>query len=236
VVSGRHVWELFWDVDKALFNELTDLLDISFVTHRFADHLDLDVVNRLISRGKLVVVPSGMENLCLNGVIGFERGEKRDLYSLGQDEMSIRVESFGGSYRGANAADLDMRIYKMAIQEKLNILHLGEHDYRKMAGFRGGAFNPVKVKDVHLLITPVPCTDNEQEINSFLGFINQIDPDVIIPSHLAELGQKDREIRGSYQKAYEILDRTGKDYETLVWGDSVKISFMEPEVKKEGKS
>ena len=81
VVSTKHVWELFWKIDPLVFEELSDLLDMAFVSHRLPDHLDLEVVNRMIGADKLVAVPSGMENLCINGVIGFEPGEIRDLYS-----------------------------------------------------------------------------------------------------------------------------------------------------------
>jgi serine protease AprX len=227
VVTGRHVWDVYWDVDKKIINELTELLDISFVTHRLPDHLDLDVVNKLIADNKLVVVPSGMENLCLNGVIGFEKDESRDLYSLGASDTSIHVDSYPGHYRLDGVSELDMRMYKISIQEKLNILHMGEHDYKVMSMNPNRGFHPKRVGKVHLLITPLPINDEPNEIESWERMIDQINPDVVIPTHLAELGQKSLMMRGSYKRAYELLEKTSRQFETLVWGDFINICFKD---------
>ena len=70
----------FWKIDPLIFEELSDLLDMAFVSHRLPDHLDLEVVNRMIGV-TTVAVPSGMENLCINGVIGFEPSEQ-EIYIL----------------------------------------------------------------------------------------------------------------------------------------------------------
>jgi serine protease AprX len=223
IVSGRHVWDLYWDVDPALFQKLTDLLDIAFVTHRLPDHLDLDVVNRMITRDKLVVVPSGMENLCLNGVIGFEPGEKRDLYSLGRENISLNIEAFDGVFRMMSASDIDLRCYQISIQERFNILHIGEHGYGGFDRIPGDPFFNREHSPVDILICPLPLSDDPKALKSFLSYIERLDPDVIIPSHIAELGQKDPLLRGSYQRAYELLERTGKEFEVLIWGDSIKI-------------
>ena len=226
IVSGRHVWDLYWDVDPELFQKLTDLLDIAFVTHRLPDHLDLDVVNRMISRDKLVVVPSGMENLCLNGVIGFEPGEQRDLYSLGRENISLNIEAFDGVFRMMSASDIDMRCYQISIQERFNILHIAEHGYGGFDRVPGDPLFTREFSPVDILICPLPLSDSPRALDAFYSYIQRLDPDVIIPSHIAELGQKDSILRGSYQRAFEILERTGKEFEVLIWGDSIKIGHL----------
>ena len=227
VVSGKHVWDVYWDVDPTVFARLSDLLDISFVTHRLPDHLDLDVVNRLISQDKIVVVPSGMESLCLNGVIGFEPGETRDLYSLGREQISLKIQAYDGVYRDLSANDIDLRCYRMAIEEKLRILHLGEHSYGGFSSVPGDPFFLGDAGHIDILICPLPRAEFEGEVTQFYQFIKRLNPDVIIPSHLAELGQsKAQSKEGPYEKAYEILEKTGKDFAVLTWGDSVKIGHI----------
>jgi len=224
VVSTRHVWDVYWDIDRKLVEDLSDRLQMAFVTQRLPDHLDLDVVNRLISRESLVVVPSGMENLCLNGVIGFEDGEVRDLYSLGRETIPINIEAYRSDYRLQSAGEMDMRMYKITILERLNLLHLGECDYKKMLGRQRLLLE--KLKPIDVCIAPMPVLRNPGDENDFLEFMRVLDPDVIIPSHLGELGQKDLAVRGDYEKALEVLDRTGKEFEVLLWGDSIKIASL----------
>jgi|GEM_PF-80760 len=227
VVSGRHVWDVYWDVDPRVVSKLTDLLDISFVTHRLPDHLDLDVVNRLISQDKIVVVPSGMESLCINGVIGFEPGESRDLYSLGRDHISLKIQAFEGVYRHMSAKDIDMRCYRMSIEERLHIFHLAEHSYGGFSSVPGDPFYIGDIDHVDILICPLPRSEVDGEMTRFYQFVKRLNPDVIIPSHLAELGQSESEPDGGpYERAHEILEKTGKDFAVLTWGDSVKIGHI----------
>ncbi len=227
VVSGKHVWDVYWDIDPKLMARLTDLLDISFVTHRLPDHLDLDVVNRLISQDKIVVVPSGMESLCLNGVIGFEAGESRDLYSLGRDNISLKIQAYEGVYRHLSAKDIDMRCYKMTIEERIHIFHLAEHAYGGYSAVPGDPFFMGEIGDVDILICPLPISDDPRELDRFFQFLERLNPDVIIPSHLAELGQREADSSGgAYSRAYELLERIGKDFAVMTWGDSVKIGHI----------
>lgn len=228
IVSGRHVWDVYWDIDTKLLDELAGCIDILFVTHRLADHLDLDVVNRLIQRNSLVVVPAGMENLCLNGVIGFEKGEKRNLYSLGRNDMSVYIESFKGVYRHETVSDLDLCIFKLSLHEKMNILYLPEHDFQKMTYYGKGGFLPQNAGKIHLLLCPLPLWDSQEVFASFQKFIDMINPDVILPTHLLELGHRDFSRHGaSYQQAFALLEKLGRDYEILFWGDSVQIAYKE---------
>ena len=44
--------------------------------------------------------------------------------------------------------------------------------------------------------------------------------------HIAELGQKEPSMRGSYRRAYKLLEQTGRQFAVLV-GDSVKIANLE---------
>ncbi len=230
VVSGLHVWDLYWRVQENLFPELTDLLDICFVTHRLPDHLDLDIVNRLISKDKLVIVPSGMENLCLNGVIGFDAWENRELYSLGPYDMSIFIEALPGRYRHPSAMDVDLRSFRFAIAEKLNILYLAETDLRTALKVMGRVGE--SERKTHLLLTPLPATNDEEELKLFEAVVDVVQPDVILPTCIWELGNKDETTRGSYGRAWDILKRTGRPFETLTWGDSIQVGFQTPEAGK----
>lgn len=228
VVSGQHVWDVYWDVDENLLDELAKCIDILFVSHRLADHLDLDIVNRLIQQDKLVVVPAGMENLCLNGVIGFEKGEKRNLYSLGRNEMSVYIESFKGIYRHETVSDLDLCIFKLSLHEKLNILYMPEHDFNRVEYYGKGGFLPHESGKIHLMLSPLPLWDEEGVFTKFKSYVDKINPDVFLPTHLSELGRNNFERRsGGYRRAFELLEKMGRDYEVLFWGDSVQIAYKE---------
>ncbi|MBW7874368.1 MAG: S8 family serine peptidase [Candidatus Cloacimonetes bacterium] len=222
VVSCQHVWDMYWKIRPDVFPEITRLLDIAFVTHRLPDHLDLDIVNRMISDDKLVIVPSGMENLCLNGVIGFEAWEKRELYSLGPYDMSIQIEALPGRYRYPMVTDIDMRSFRISITEKLNLLVLGEVDNRSALQVIRQAGKDFKT---HLLFVPLPISDETRDLDLFYQLIEEIQPDVILPSCIGELAQKDALARSSYRRAWELLSRTGREFEILGWGDSVKVGF-----------
>ena len=226
VVSTKHVWELFWKIDPLVFEELSDLLDMAFVSHRLPDHLDLEVVNRMIGADKLVAVPSGMENLCINGVIGFEPGEIRDLYSLGRGNIPVNIEALDLPFRMRHTTDLDMRVYKVSILEKLSLLHLGELDYELCAKTPEIRSRLKSLKPIDILLAPLPFESNISE-NAFFEVLELIEPDVVIPMHLAELGQKEPSMRGSYRRAYDLLERTGRQFAVLGWGDSVKIANLE---------
>ena len=226
VVSTSHVWELFWKIDPNVFHELSDLLDMAFVSHRLPDHLDLEVVNRMIGSDKLVAVPSGMENLCINGVIGFESGEVRDLYSLGRGNIPVNIEALDLPFRMRHTTDLDMRAYKVSILEKLSLLHVGELDYEACVNSPEIRNLLKSLSPLDILLAPLPMVSGRSE-QAFFDFIELVAPDIIVPMHLAELGQKDPKMRGSYRRAYELLDRTGREFAVLGWGDSVKIANLD---------
>lgn len=225
IVSGKHVWDVFWNTKQDLFQELVSMLDIAFVSHRLPDHLDLDIVNQMIEQDKLVVVPSEMENLCLNGVIGFEPAESRDLYSLGSQNMSLQIEALPGLYRMSSAKDIDLRCYKMSLHEKFNILHLSDHEINTPLHSHGVNSNS-SLGDIHVLLTPLPITDDEEVIQNWLNAVDRINPDVVIPIGLAELGQKNKLDRSLYKRAFKILERTNRGFEVLAWGDSIKVGHL----------
>ncbi|PCJ19275.1 MAG: hypothetical protein COB02_07760 [Candidatus Cloacimonadota bacterium] len=225
IVSGKHVWDVFWNTNQEIFSELVSLLDIAFVSHRLPDHLDLDIVNKMIEQDKLVVVPSEMENLCLNGVIGFEPGESRNLYSLGSQNMSLNIDALPGLYRMSSAKDIDLRCYKMSLHEKFNILHLSDHEINTPL-HSIGLNSKDQLGDVHVLLAPLPVTDDEAVIQNWLDAVDRIDPDILIPIGLAELGQKNNLDRSLYQRAFKILERTNRGFEVLAWGDSIKIGHL----------
>ncbi len=226
VVSTKHVWELFWKIDPIIFEELSDLLDMAFVSHRLPDHLDLEVVNRMIGADKLVAVPSGMENLCINGVIGFEPGEIRDLYSLGRGNIPVNIEALNLPFRMRHTTDLDMRAYKVSILEKLSLLHVGELDYEQCIKSPEIRERLKSLRPIDVLLAPLPFESSSGE-NAFFEVLDLIAPDVVIPMHIAELGQKDPAMRGSYRRAYKLLEKAGREFAVLGWGDSVKIANLE---------
>ena len=205
---------------------MSDLLDMAFVSHRLRDHLDLEVVNRMIGADKLVAVPSGMENLCINGVIGFEPGEIRDLYSLGRGNIPVNIEALNLPFRMRHTTDLDMRAYKVSILEKLSLLHVGELDYEECVKSPEIRDRLKSLRPIDVLLAPLPFESSSGE-NAFFEVLDLIAPDVVIPMHIAELGQKEPAMRGSYRRAYKLLEKTGREFAVLGWGDSVKIANLE---------
>ncbi|MCJ8347806.1 hypothetical protein MJH12_19900, partial [bacterium] len=89
-----------------------------------------------------------------------------------------------------------------------------------------GVNSPNQLGEVHVLLTPLPVTDDEAVIQNWLDAVERINPDVIIPIGLAELGQKSLLDRSLYERAFRVLERTNRGFEVLAWGDSIKVGHL----------
>jgi uncharacterized protein with von Willebrand factor type A (vWA) domain len=78
------------------------------------------------------------------------------------------------------------------------------------------------------MLSPLPLWDEEGVFTKFKSYVDKINPDVFLPTHLSELGRNNFERRsGGYRRAFELLEKMGRDYEVLFWGDSVQIAYKE---------
>ena len=209
VVTGRHVWGLNWQMPDDVVRNLADSLDALLVTQRLPDHLDLDLVRGLRERGRPVIAPSEVQSLIGADVIGMAAGAVRQ-FDAGSGTLEVRA------HRAAHRRDPEMRIAQRAYEIRLKdsvVLHLADHDHTQFVDVVG---HP----DV-LLATIGRFGPDTDPASAARMLVESVRPGLLVPTHLAELGQPaDSEDRG-YDAAARWAEGVVVPLRVLTWGESV---------------
>jgi serine protease AprX len=208
VVTGRHVWGLDWPVPEELVYRLAESLDALLVTQRLPDHLDLDLVRGLLERGCPVVAPEEVHLSIGAGVLGMAAGAVRVLEAGGGLEVR--------AHRAAHWRDPDGRVAQRAYELRLDgcvVMHLADHDHTLFV-------DVVRRPDV-LVATLGRFGPDADPTTSSRALVETVRPALLVPTHVAELGQPRLGEDGGYDAVARWLEGVDVPVRLLTWGESM---------------
>ena len=129
LVSCRHVLGVYWKTEDELIESLVDFMDVLFVTHRHADHLDIEIAERMVKAGKMVVGPNEASDVLPRGVLALSENEEREIYGIGDGNGELKVRAFNGVH--VRNRKTPMRVYEVTFDKNLTVVHSGDHDFNK---------------------------------------------------------------------------------------------------------
>ncbi len=211
VVTTQNVFNLYWPIPEHLVQGLAEAIDILFVSHRHPDHMDLNLIDRMIRLDKLVVVPKEIIHLLPRRVVGMDGNEERQLLAPNNRRIRLNVFAHRGRHIQDNQRFISHRNYEIETETGFCLLHTGDHDYTEFLRhisdidvliFRYGFINP-------------QITDQEAVEKLVKTFRTRM----FIPSGFNELGNHLE--CSSYENARETLSQYPVPYQILTWGESL---------------
>ena len=187
----------FWKSE--LFNELAELLDISFISHKHADHRSRELSKLLIGLGKPVVSPAEYDASYLANAVKMEAGESKVI-----SELDVTA------HYGLHS--VPVRQFEIVTGEGIKILHTGDNQ-------TSATLPQIDSVDIMLLNGWINESGYTSHINGVRIAIDSIRPDLTLPGHLLELGHL-----GGYIVPYSDMFKVNEvdlasDYEVLAWGE-----------------
>jgi len=219
IVTGEHVWSLYWDIPEEITSSLTQVIDVMFISHKHADHLDIDFANKLIEEDKLVICPRSYTDLLKRGVVGFSSNETREYWGIGKNNTYLKISSFKAVHTGDRKAKIPLLYYVIKTAENIKIAHITDVNYTKTKFKRKHKLN--------ILIANPLNTDEDLKNSKNLNFLVKKFPHTIfIPAHLSEIGRPmDIGGRLSYLSTIELLESLKLNFSVLSWGEVLRLSF-----------
>lgn len=208
LVSTRHVLGVYWDVDDALLERTVDLVDVLFVSHRHADHLDIEFAERMVRAGKPVVGPAEATDVLPRGVLAFEAGERRTLFGVGKGNASLAITAHPG--RHVRGRQTPLRAFEVGIDDTVTVLHAGDHD------FTSGRLKPRERPDL-VVAHAAGWADAGLAVEA-----GGQAPQVML-AHLAEVGHTPDLGRPCYGEGLTVAGRSRYGCVVSSWGESFEV-------------
>ncbi|MBN2383739.1 S8 family serine peptidase [bacterium] len=225
LVTTRHVYNVFWNLEPTIVSTLADLIDILFVTHRHPDHFDLELINTLISRGKRVIIPHEFITLLPRGAIGLKPDEHRSFTFPTKQDETLKVMAHQGQHVYDQGRKIPHRVYEIETAQKYRLLHLGDHDY---------ASTQLDLAPCHLGFVKLGSISPDfNDVQAFKKLTRHIRFQHIIAGHINELGHPVKGGRIGYENAFQILSESDVPASVLAWGEA--FSFL-PELSPTAQS
>jgi len=206
VVTGRHVWGVNWPIADELVRGLAEHLDLLLVTQRLPDHLDLDVVRAVGSAGGTVVVPEEVRTTLAGQVTGMAAGAVRTI-ALPGGEIEVRA------HRAVHRRDPE-RVAQRAYEVRLGgatVLHLGDHDHTQFAD---------RTQDPDVLFAALGRSGTSLAAGTAIERLAEaLHPRLLVPTHVAELGQPDYGGEDGYDAVAAWLAPLKVPFRILTWGE-----------------
>jgi L-ascorbate metabolism protein UlaG (beta-lactamase superfamily) len=221
VVSGRHVWGVQWDIPDHIVESIADSMDVLFISHRHPDHLDLDIANRMIKSGKVVIVPQMIIDLFRPGAVGISVDEVKEITDTEGKTINLTVKANLGDHVYDKGRKIDLLYYEVTVEspilnkdkKELKIIHTSDHDYTK--SFKSS-------ENVDILFAK--CGDINPDYSpsqSMEILLARCNPGLVIPAHLEEIGHPIAGGRESYESAYRLINKCSVPVAILTWGESI---------------
>lgn len=199
VVQGYSAWQ------TKLPSELIDQIQILFISHEHSDHADPFVINKVITNGGYVVVPSEVSNL---GNISMAVNDSCTLEGL-------RIKAYYGLH------NVPSRIYEIICPSGLKLLHTGDNQ-------TSITLPEIENLDVLLLNAWVNESGSQPASVGMCNSVNKLSPRIMIPGHIQELSHNyvpsDPTSRLPYQSVYQIDDSSVlAKTQVMIWGELYRI-------------
>lgn len=208
IVSTRHVWGVNWKIPDKISINLAEKLDLLLVTQRLPDHLDIDIVHQMLRRDKDVVVPQEDKDLISSQCQGIMPSGNLE-FKFGKTNFKINASRALHSFDGGRK--ITQRNYELKFNRK-KILFLADHDYTEFLDFSGKVeVLFAKIGELNLDFSPI-------EARKLL--LKKVQPKLLIPTHIAELGHPVEAGQGSYDNVLGWLRDAEVNYRMLSWSEN----------------
>ncbi len=178
--------------------QLAEPLDASFTTHRHGDHLNPALMQKMVARGKPVVIPANLwsDDVRGRGMLRVGGGEKRSV-------AGMSCEVFPG-----HQADVPNNVY-LITADGLSIMHAGDQFHE--ADFPAWIDHLGESRQVDVLLVSCWALDLPRMAQG-------IRPELIITGHENELWHPVRE-RESFGDTYGRLSAVHCPSVVMTWGE-----------------
>lgn len=189
-------------ISDSLMQAVADQCDVLFISHMHEDHADPLVAEMFIKAGKPVVAPGNLwaENTAIRHI----RSEKQVTESISVRNKMLQIDVLPG-----HQDEVDNNIYVVTSPENLRMAHTGdqynEEDMKWIAS--------VKSRIPSLDVLLVNCWTLRLK-----DFVQGFDPQLILSGHENEMGHT-IDHREPYWLSYQKLDKVGRDYVLMTWGE-----------------
>ncbi|MEW5693472.1 MAG: MBL fold metallo-hydrolase [Candidatus Hydrogenedentota bacterium] len=205
-VSTKDCWNLDYDVPDHIIEKLAKTLDALFITHQHSDHMDPDLMTRMLKMKKLVYVaednrlpaPPGTKFLKGDGTIKISQN---------------KIKYFTGKHVYDNGRNINLVSYFIHTDTGKTIYHTGDLDYTIGLPVSGNI-------DVAIPKYGGISPFYEDDYESLKIFLSKVSPRLLIPSHIGELSHYPGGGRESYKKCMDDMNRLKVDNRLLLWGET----------------
>lgn len=190
-----------------LMEQLVDLCDVMFLSHKHRDHVDPGVVKMFTDKGKKVVAPS--EALPENTAITHFREEKiADLtVELPGDVLKVKVLP-------GHQDELQNNIYVITTSENLTFVQTGDQYKKEDIPWISQVKSQIPKVDVLI----INCWAMELKTH-----VDGFDPALLLTGHENEMGHG-IDHREAYWMSYMKLDELNRPYSLMTWGEHYNYS------------
>lgn len=186
--------------------ELLMQIDVLFISHRHGDHRDHSVVVAVLSNGGYVLIPSEYPYM---GNVPMAAGDSITI-------LGLNIIAHDGLH------STPVRIYEVTTPNGLKILHTGDNQTSE-------TLPEVDSLDVLLLNAWVNESGATTAVVGMRNCINVLNPAIMIPGHIQELGHDyipgNPASRVPYEWAFEVDDEPlTAEVQVMAWGERYFVS------------
>lgn len=206
LVTTRTAWNLYWEIPDRLVEALAARIDVLVVSHLHPDHLDVDLAERVLSRGGRILAPSEVLPRLPEGTQG-----------VGPEEVVTagpwRIRMPPGRHVYDDLGRLPLRLVECECPNGPRVLHTSDHDYT--LGIPHTAHpNLVIPKSGGVS----PLVEDRLALRNLLLHLK---PGFVLPCHIRELGHPVKGGREPYATALSVLDDRPAPGTILFWGERI---------------
>jgi L-ascorbate metabolism protein UlaG (beta-lactamase superfamily) len=201
LVNGYYGWS------TNLPTDLIEQINILFISHTHGDHYNYSLANTVMANGGFVVFPS--ESSPSIGNVPMAAGDSLTI-------LGLRIKAHDGLH------SVPIRIFEVTTHDAINLFHTGDNQ-------TSTTLPPVDSSDLLLLNAWVNESGHTSAVIGMRNCINKLNPTVMIPGHIQELGHNytpgNPTSRVPYEWAFEVDDvPLNSQVQVMAWGERLFVS------------
>lgn len=198
------------DMYKNLAEEIVELCDLLFVSHKHGDHADSFVAKQFLAQNKPVLTHLDVfkEESFYNQITHLPRNGKKILYKLPETNIEIVIRTFPGHQAQSENTFVTNNFTVITLPNVITIAHSGDQSWAADFEWIDTIYKDVDI-DILLVNTWTLWPDR---------LIEGLKPKVILPSHINEMNHEISS-RIPYWQSYQNWKNTEEKTIHLFWGE-----------------